>query len=80
MSAKLINGLIRTQPEAVFLDLHGAIVTESHDEAEGELPQRVRVVVGSSVPILVSLDLHANVSQQMVELADFIAAAEDRPA
>lgn len=56
--------------EGVYLDLHGAMVTESLDDAEGELLRRVRAVVGHSVPVVVSLDYHANVSDAMVQLAD----------
>lgn len=79
MTAQLVDGLVRSRLDAVFLDLHGAMVTESHDDAEGELLQRLRAVVGSSVPILVSLDLHANVTPRMVELADFISSYRTYP-
>src|SRR6059058_566339 len=48
---KLVDGLRRQQPDAVFLELHGAMVTQSHDDGEGELLRRVRSVVGSA-PIL----------------------------
>jgi microcystin degradation protein MlrC len=56
--------------DAVYLDLHGAMVTEHLDDGEGELLRRVRGVVGPSVPVVVSLDFHANVSREMVELSD----------
>ncbi len=48
--------------DAVHLDLHGAMVTEHLDDGEGEILARVRKVVGSRVPIVASLDLHANVT------------------
>ena len=63
MAGKLVEGARRARPDAVFLELHGAMVTESHDDGEGELLRRVRAAVGDDVPILVSLDLHANVSR-----------------
>jgi len=56
--------------DAVYLDLHGAMVAEHLDDGEGELLKRVRAVVGPSMPIVISLDFHANVSREMVELSD----------
>jgi microcystin degradation protein MlrC len=60
----------------VLLALHGAMVTESHDDGEGELLRRIRRVLGTSsamngddVPIVVTLDLHANVSDEMVQFS-----------
>jgi microcystin degradation protein MlrC len=58
------------QLDAVFLDLHGAMVTEHHEDGEGELLRRVRAIVGPGVPIVVSLDLHANVTAAMLEYSD----------
>ncbi|TMJ30947.1 MAG: M81 family metallopeptidase, partial [Alphaproteobacteria bacterium] len=79
MAGKLIPALEREHPDAVYLELHGAMVTESHDDGEAELLRRVRSAIGSAAPILVSLDLHANVSPQMVELADFISSYRTYP-
>ena len=56
--------------DGLFLDLHGAMVAEHVDDGEGEMLRRVRAVVGPDLPIVVSLDLHANVTPEMVELAD----------
>jgi len=79
MAAKLISGLEREKPDAVYLELHGAMVTQSHDDGEGELLRRVRAAVGPATPVLVSLDLHANVSPQMVASADFISSYRTYP-
>ena len=65
--------------EGVYLDLHGAMVTEAHDDGEGEILRRVREVVGPRVPIAVSLDLHANVTRAMVEGADALVAYRTYP-
>ena len=54
----------------MLLDLHGAAVAEHVDDAEGELLQRIRAVTGPHLPIVATLDLHANVSVQMLRLAD----------
>ena len=70
--AALICDGLRAIPviDAVYLDLHGAMVTEHHEDGEGELLRRVREVVGSEVPVVISLDLHANVTEAMVEHCD----------
>ena len=50
--------------DAVYLDLHGAMVCEHDDDGEGALLARLRDVVGPGVPIVASLDLHANVTRR----------------
>ncbi len=65
--------------DGVYLDLHGAMVTEHFDDGEGELLARVRQVVGAHVPIVASLDLHANVSRAMFALADGLVAYRTYP-
>jgi len=65
--------------DAVYLDLHGAMVTESLEDGEGELLRRVRVLVGPRVPIVASLDLHANVTQAMHAQADALSAYRTYP-
>jgi len=58
--------------DAVILSLHGAGVSERTEDFEGAILQEVRDVVGFDVPIVVTLDLHANMTQKMVDLADVI--------
>ena len=65
--------------DAVYLDLHGAMVTEHLDDGEGELLARVRKIVGPSVPVVASLDLHANVTAQMLQEADALVAFRTYP-
>ena len=79
MAGKLVEGVRRARPDALFLELHGAMVTESHDDGESALLRRMRAAVGPDVPILVSLDLHANLSAETVELADFISSYRTYP-
>jgi microcystin degradation protein MlrC len=79
MTAMLVDPLRRQRPDAVFLELHGAMVAERHDDGEGEILARVRAAVGPDVPILMSLDLHANVSERMVALADFASSYRTYP-
>lgn len=56
--------------DGLYLDLHGAMVAEHVDDGEGEMLRRIREVVGPDLPIVVSLDLHANVTPEMVAFAD----------
>ena len=56
--------------DAVYLDLHGAMVCEHVDDGEGEILERVRNVIGPDVTLVASLDLHANVTERMVMNAD----------
>lgn len=58
--------------DGIYLDLHGAMVTEHLEDGEGELLRRIRALVGPDLPITVSLDLHANVTPEMVEHADIL--------
>ena len=56
--------------DGVLLALHGAMVTEDHADAEGDLLRGVRTLVGPRVPIIATLDSHANISRAMVDMAD----------
>lgn len=47
------------------------MVTERHDDGEGELLERVRRAAGN-VPLGVALDLHANVTARMMDQADIV--------
>lgn len=57
--------------DAVLLDLHGAMVTQSFDDGEGELLRRVREAA-PGIPIAVALDFHANLSAAMVDNCNVI--------
>ena len=65
--------------DAVYLDLHGAMVAEHIDDADGELLRRVRSSSARDLPIVASLDFHANVSPLMVEQASALVAYRTYP-
>ena len=52
--------------EGLLLALHGALVAESYPDGDGEVLRRLRDAFGRDLPIVVTLDQHANVSEQMV--------------
>jgi microcystin degradation protein MlrC len=64
--------------DALFFDLHGAMVTEHLLDGEGELLRRLRQVA-PGLPIVAALDLHANVSDAMVDLSDALVAYRTYP-
>jgi microcystin degradation protein MlrC len=65
--------------DGVYLDLHGAMVTPRFHDAEGEILARVRALIGPHVPLVASLDLHANISERMVGLADVLTVYRTYP-
>jgi microcystin degradation protein MlrC len=65
--------------DAVYLDLHGAMVAEHVDDADGELLRRVRAAVGPDVPVVASLDFHANVSPRMTHEATALVSFRSYP-
>lgn len=65
--------------DGIYLDLHGAMVTQSHQDGEGELLRRLRAQVGPDLPISISLDLHANLTSAMVEHASAICVFRTYP-
>ena len=77
---EMVDGIAAALPvDAVYLDLHGAMVTEHFDDGEGEILARVRKVIGPDLPLVASLDLHANVSPEMVAHADALIAYRTYP-
>jgi microcystin degradation protein MlrC len=76
----IVDGIANAgQLDAVYLDLHGAMVSEHFDDGEGEILRRVRHVIGNKLPLVVSLDLHANVTPEMVQHADALIAYRTYP-
>lgn len=81
IAGKILNGIaaLKGRIDAVYLDLHGAMVTEAHEDGEGELLRRVRAIVGPDMPIGVSLDLHANVTPEMLQYSDVMIGYRTYP-
>lgn len=77
--ALLVDGVTQANADAVYLDLHGAMAAEHVDDADGEILRRVREAIGPDVPLIASLDLHANVSPRMLEQADVLVVYRTYP-
>lgn len=70
VAAAIIQDLMEAGPlNGIYLDLHGAMVAEHHEDGEGELLRRIRDLVGRRIPIVTSLDFHTNLTPAMVEHA-----------
>ncbi|MDB5847469.1 MAG: hypothetical protein JWP29_1221 [Rhodoferax sp.] len=79
MAASILADVARADFDAVYLDLHGAAVAEHVADTEGELITRIRKLVGPDLPIVASLDLHANVTLRMLREADALVAYRSYP-
>jgi len=68
---EMTTALRRALPvDAVLLALHGALVAEQTPDVEGEVLHAFRAIIGPSVPLVATLDLHANITERMVRAAD----------
>jgi microcystin degradation protein MlrC len=65
--------------EGIVLTLHGAMVAADFPDAEAEIVRRVREIAGPDLPIAVTLDLHANIGQAMIDQVDVITTYDTYP-
>lgn len=65
--------------DGVMILFHGAMVAEGHPDAEGDLLEMLRCKMGWEIPIVCSLDLHANVTEKMVRCANALVPFEHYP-
>lgn len=77
---ELVAGLRAAQPfEGVLLVLHGAMAAEGYEDATGEILRAAREAVGPAMPLVATLDLHANVTNLMVEQAGALVGYHTAP-
>lgn len=65
--------------DALSLQLHGACAAAGMDDVEGEQLQTCRAVLGPTIPIVLGLDHHANVTKKMVALSTAIVGHRTQP-
>ena len=76
----VLNGLRRAGPlDGIFIALHGAMVTETDEDGESQLLRAIREEVCPSVPIAVTLDLHANIFDEMAGLVQIAVSYRTYP-
>jgi microcystin degradation protein MlrC len=77
---EIVGPLRRALPvDGVLLSLHGAMVAEDRPDVEGDLLESVRQTIGPTVPLVATLDLHANVTRKMVANADVLTLFHTAP-
>lgn len=80
VSAMILDAAAKEGPiDGVLLHLHGAMVAEGFEDAEGELLARLRRLLGPEIPILATLDLHANGTAAMAQNANALIAYRTYP-
>jgi microcystin degradation protein MlrC len=67
ITGRLIADLRRERPDGLLLALHGAMVAESHPDGDGEVLARLRQALGPDFPVVVTFDLHGNLSQRQID-------------
>ena len=75
----MLDTLDGNQVDGVLLHLHGAMVTEEHDDGEGYVLEQIRKKVGPDIPVVVTLDLHATLTPLMIEKADVLTIYRTYP-
>ena len=65
--------------DGLLLVTHGAMVTEADDDGTGRLYAAIRELVGPDLPIVATIDCHANVTQRMVDLTDAMVFYHTQP-
>src|SRR5262249_51224596 len=58
--------------DAVYIANHGAMLATDRDDPDGDIIELVRKTAGQAARVVVTLDLHANISDRMVENCDII--------
>lgn len=70
---------LKGQFDGIYFAMHGAGVAENADDLEAYTLERVREVVGNEIPIMSSLDLHGNITEEMVALSDGLFGIKEVP-
>jgi microcystin degradation protein MlrC len=77
---ELLTSLRHALPvDGVLLALHGAMAAEGAPDVEGELLTELRAILGPAIPLVATLDLHANVTERMVRAADVLVLYHTAP-
>jgi len=81
LCAMILESIVtdKVQYDGILLHLHGAMVTVSYEDAEGEFLSRIRSLVGYDIPIVVTLDLHGNITKLMSSTASALIAVRTYP-
>ena len=77
---RFLAGLKKALPvDGVLLDLHGAMVTDRCEDTEGDFLGHIRKMVGEQVPVITTLDFHANITPLMARKANALIGYDTYP-
>ncbi|MGE3808091.1 MAG: M81 family metallopeptidase [Gemmataceae bacterium] len=76
---EIIEACRREKVDGLLLALHGAMVTARHPDADTEVLRRLRAGLGPELPIIVSLDFHGNITEEMGSLAQALVGYQTYP-
>ena len=76
---RIIADYHRESPDGVLLALHGAMVTARYHSADTEVLRRIRAAIGQDVPLIATLDFHANCDPRMAEYANALVGYQTYP-
>ncbi|RVC58974.1 M81 family peptidase [Mesorhizobium sp. M00.F.Ca.ET.038.03.1.1] len=77
---EILNDLRRAgHVDMVLLSLHGSMMAMGYDDCEGDLLERVRVIVGPDAVIGAELDLHCSITRKMLAAADILTTYKRSP-
>jgi len=77
---ELVGALRDALPlDAVLLALHGSLVAAGHPDVEGDVLASIRRLIGPRIPLVATLDLHANITERMVRAADALVLYHTAP-
>ena len=79
VTSHMLDTLEKYEVDAVYLSMHGAGVTEGHDDLEGDTLELIRQKVGPDVPIVYTLDLHSTLTEKMARNADAVSIYRTYP-
>lgn len=77
--AEFEEKLRKANPDALLIAMHGAQTAAGEDDVEGFVLERARAILGPDKPIVLTLDLHANITERMVRLANAIVGYHTYP-
>ncbi|MBY0528396.1 MAG: M81 family metallopeptidase [Gemmataceae bacterium] len=79
VTGHVIDAVQRETPDGLLLALHGAMVAESYPDGDGEVMMRLRRALGPDFPIVVTLDLHGNISLRLASHCTAVVAYRTNP-
>lgn len=79
LTGQLAELVATSSLDGLLLALHGAMVSETFLDADGETLSRIREKVGPDLPIVVTLDFHGNISERLIDLCDAAIAYQTCP-